>query len=443
MFMQIKNRHWLSVCLIGLGTLACDVTSSSNDATGGVPPSNGGTQTAAQAGTSTGGTSTGGTSTGGTSTGGTSGVGGSAGGTSGVGGSTGGTSGVGGSTGGSSGSAGIRGISPMAAVKEMKLGWNLGNTLDAWPGGETGWGNPLTTKQMIDTLKAAGFNTVRLPVTWKDHLGPAPDYVIDAAWLARVREVTNYVLSNGMYAIVNTHHDEWVSLMPDADQALITDKLSKLWSQIAAGFRDYDDHLVLETLNEPRTTDSTEWTGGTPAARMILNGYNAAAVKAIRETGGNNALRFVMIPTHGANSATQCVNDLVIPNDDPRIIISLHTYYPWAFSGDSAGTAEFGSAADLAAMNAELDRIANLTVKKGRAAIIGEWGSLDKGNTAARVTHAQAYAAAVRQRGLVPIWWDNNLIGASAGFGLLDRRMLSWYYPEIKDALATGVASVP
>src|SRR6187431_1617262 len=421
--MQIKNRHWLSVCLIGLGTLACDVNSSSTDATGAAPPSNGGAQTAAQGGTATGGAAQGGAAQGGTATGG--------------------TAGVGGSTGGSSGSAGIRGISPMAAVKEMKLGWNLGNTLDAWPGGETGWRNPLTTKQMIDTLKAAGFNTVRLPVTWKDHLGPAPDYVIDAAWLARVQEVTSYVLSNGMYAIVNTHHDEWVSLMPDADQALITDKLSKLWTQIAAGFRDYDDHLVLETLNEPRTTDSTEWTGGTPAARMILNGYNAAAVKAIRETGGNNALRFVMIPTHGANSATQCVNDLVIPNDDPRIIISLHTYYPWGFSGDSAGTAEFGSAADLAAMNAELDRIANLTVKKGRAAIIGEWGSLDKGNTAARVTHAQAYAAAVRQRGLVPIWWDNNLIGASAGFGLLNRSMLSWYYPEIKDALATGVASVP
>jgi len=420
--MQIKNSHWLSVCLIGLGTLACDVNSSSADASGAAPSSNGGAQTAAQAGTSTGGTSPGGTSTGGTGVG---------------------TAGVGGSNGGSSGSAGIRGISPMDAVKEMKLGWNLGNTLDAWPGGETGWGNPLTTKQMIDTLKAAGFNTVRLPVTWKDHLGPAPDYVIDAAWLARVQEVTSYVLANGMYAIVNTHHDEWVSLMPDADQALITDKLSKLWTQIAAGFRNYDDHLVLETLNEPRTTDNTEWSGGTPAARMILNGYNAAAVKAIRETGGNNALRFVMIPTHGANSATQCVNDLVIPNDDPRIIISLHTYYPYSFALDSTGTAEFGSPADLAAMNAELDRIANLTVKKGRAAIIGEWGSLDKGNTPARVTHAQAYAAAIRQRGLVPIWWDNNLLGASAGFGLLDRSTLGWYYPEIKDALATGVASVP
>ena len=154
--MQIKNTRWLSLCLIGLGTLACDVNSSSLEASGGAPVSNGGAQTAAQAGSSTAGSSTAGSSTAG-------------------------TAGLGGSSGGSSGSVGIRGISPMDAVKEMKLGWNLGNTLDAWPGGETGWGNPLTTKQMIDTLKAADFNTVRLPMTWKDHLKPAPDYIIDAA----------------------------------------------------------------------------------------------------------------------------------------------------------------------------------------------------------------------------------------------------------------------
>ena len=419
--MQIKNIHWLALCTIGLATLACDLNSSSNDeSAGGALSSSGGAGAAASG----------------------AGAGTAAFGQAGLGGGlpSAGAAGTGMS---SAGSAGIRGIRALDAVKEMKLGWNLGNTLDASPGGETGWGNPLTTKQMIDAVKAAGFNTIRLPVTWKDHLGPAPDYVIDATWLARVQEVANYVLSSGMYAIVNTHHDEWVSLMPDADQALITDKLSKLWTQIATGFRAYDDHLVLETLNEPRTTDATEWTGGTPEARKILNGYNAAAVKAIRDTGGNNALRFVMIPTHGANSATQCINDLVIPNDDPRIIVSLHTYYPWAFSGDSTGTAQFGSAAELTAMNTELDRIANLTIKKGRAAIIGEWGSLDKGNTAARVTHAQAFASAMRQHGFVPVWWDNNLIGADAGFGLLNRSTLSWYFPEIKDALNSGASSVP
>lgn len=351
----------------------------------------------------------------------------------------------GGSGSGNAGStgSGIRHLTPLDAVKEMNVGWDLGNTLDAYPGDETAWGNPMTTQAMIDAVKTAGFNTVRIPVTWKYHLGPAPTYTIDAAWLVRVDEVVHYVLADGMYAILNTHHDDWVSLMPDADQAAVSDELSKLWAQIATRFAAADDHLVFETLNEPRTTDATEWTGGTPAARMILNRYNAAAVKAIRDTGGNNAERFIMIPTHGANAATECIDDLVIPNADPNIILSLHTYYPWGFSGDPMGTADFGSPADLSAMNAELDRIVSLTIAKGHAVVIGEWGSLDKSNTAARVTHAHAYAAATRQRGFAPVWWDNNVTGSTAGFGLLNRTTLAWYFPEVRDAIISGAASVP
>lgn len=427
--MHRKNKTSIVVSLLGLVMLACSSAPKSVSNSGG---SGGG---GAQAGSTLGQAGSLGANAGAPGASGMGGIG--QGGMAGAG-----QSGAAGAPGGGSGT-GIRGISPLDAVKEMKLGWNLGNTLDATPGGETAWGNPPTTKAMIDAVKAAGFNTLRLPVTWKDHLGPAPDYVVDTAWLARVEEVANYALSDGMYLIINTHHDEWVSLMPDANQAQITDELSKLWTQVATAFKSYDDHLVFETLNEPRTTDATQWTGGTPAARAILNGYNTAALKAIRGTGGNNALRFVMLPTHGANAATECINDLVVPNDDPNVIISIHTYYPWAFSGDAAGTASFGSAADLSAMNAELDRIVNLTVKKGRAAIIGEWGSLDKANTPARVTHAKAYAAAVRAHGLLPVWWDNNVIGADSGFGLLNRGALTWYYPEIKDALVTAAASVP
>jgi len=347
-----------------------------------------------------------------------------------------------GSPNGGTAGATMRSLSPTDAVKEMNVGWNLGNTMDAYPGDETAWGNPVTTQAMIDAVKAAGFNTVRIPVTWKDHLGPAPDYTIDATWLARVDEVVHYVLSDGMYAIVNTHHDEWVSLMPDADQTAVSDELSKLWTQIATRFQAADEHLVFETLNEPRTTDATEWTGGTPAARAILNRYNAAAVKAIRDTGGNNAQRFIMIPTHGASSLSECIDDLVLP-DDPNLIVSLHTYYPWAFAGDPMGTADFGSAADLAAMNSELDRIVSLTIAKGHAVVLGEWGSLDKANTAARVTQASAYVAAARKRGFALVWWDNNVTGSAAGFGLLNRKTLGWYFPEVRDAIMSGAAGAP
>jgi endoglucanase len=396
--------------------------SGGSPAAGGAP-STGSSSTAggnpATGGTSSGGFATGGKATGGTATGGQS---------------TGGTTAAGGGS--------MRDISSMDLVKEMKLGWNLGNTMDSTSGGETGWGNPMTTQAMIDAVKARGFNTVRIPVTWDTHMGAAPNYTIDTAWLNRVEVIVNYVLNDGMYAIVNTHHDNWVSLMPTADQAAISDRLVKLWTQIANRFKNYDDHLVFETLNEPRTTDSTQWNGGTPAARTILNGYNAAAVNAIRATGGNNALRHIMIPTHAATPSDTCINALVIPNGDARIIVSLHTYYPNSFSMSTTGATTWGTTAERTAMATELDRIYNLLGKNGRAVIIGEWGSINKNNTAARVAHAEAYAADVRARGMLPIWWDNG-VGTSGGFGLLNRSALTWFFPEIADALARGAASVP
>jgi len=108
----------------------------------------------------------------------------------------------------------MRDITAKQFVLDMKIGWNLGNTMDASPG-ETGWGNPVTTQAMIDALKEMGFKTVRIPITWSSHLGPGPDYTIDKAWLDRVEEIANYVLKDGMYAIVNTHHDGWVRLTAD------------------------------------------------------------------------------------------------------------------------------------------------------------------------------------------------------------------------------------
>jgi len=348
------------------------------------------------------------------------------------------TAAIGGSGAVAGAGAGMRDIPSTQIVKEMKLGWNLGNTLDSQTT-ETSWGNPKTTQAMIDTVKAGGFNTVRIPTTWQWHMGGAPDYAVDATFMNRVEEVTNYVLSNGMYAILNTHHDSWVSLMPTADQAAISSRIAKLWAQIANRFKNYDDHLIFETLNEPRTTDATQWTGGTAAARTILNAYNLAAVNAIRATGGNNALRHIMIPTHAANASTTCINALVIPNDDPRIIVSLHTYFPNNISMGGATT--WGTSAEKTAMETELQRIYNLLPAKGRAVVIGEWGTINQDNLAVRVDHAQTYAAFVTARGMCPIWWDNGATASgSDGFGLLDRKVSppTWAFPTVVSALATG-----
>lgn len=401
----------------------------------------GGSDPIGGAGTGGSGTMTGGASTGGATTGGAQPIGGAmpTGGalvTGGGTGDSGGTLATGGVDG--TGGAAMRDIPSTQIVAEMHLGWNLGNSLDAEPN-ETGWNNPLTTPAMIDAVADMGFRTVRIPVTWAHHMGGAPDYTVDAAWMARVEEVANYVLSAGMYAIVNSHHDEWVSLMPDADHAAIADQLGRLWTQIAIRFRDYDDHLVFETLNEPRTRDQTQWTGGTADARAILNSYNLAAVNAIRGTGGNNARRHIMIPTHAANASNTTIGDLVIPNDDPRIIVSLHTYFPNDLSfGDSSS---WGTAADRAEMEAELDRIHGLLPARGRATVIGEWGTVNLDNTPVRADHAETYARLVRERGMCPIWWDNGgMDRGSDNFGLLDRRANppTWAFPTIASALVAG-----
>lgn len=336
------------------------------------------------------------------------------------------------------GSPGIRDVTAQEIVDEMFLGWNLGNTLDAHPE-ETSWGNPPTTQAMIDAVRDAGFNTVRVPTTWMTHMGGAPDYRVDAEWMDRVEEVVGYVLNSDMYVILNTHHEEWVSVMPDADHDAIEDRLEKLWTQIATRFRDVDDHLIFETLNEPRTRDETEWTGGTPEAREIVNRYNRAAVYAIRATGGNNAARFLMIPTHAANPSNETIADLRIPNDDPNIIVSLHTYFPYGIS--LGGESDWGGSSDVADMEAELNRIFGRLRAMGRAAVIGEWGTQHRDNTAARAEHAETYARLATSRGMCTVWWDNGALSyGQDGFGLLDRDASppTWAFPEIAEGLLDG-----
>jgi len=335
--------------------------------------------------------------------------------------------------------SGMRDISAIDLVWDMKAGWNLGNTMDGNPG-ETSWGNPMTTQAMMDTVKAMGFNAVRIPVSWSGHFGGAPNYTIDAAWLNRVEQIVNYVLNDNMYAIVNTHHDTSWIIPTYAAEATSTDKLTKIWTQIANRFINYSDYLLFEIMNEPRVPGSAaEWSGGTAENRDVINHFDQAGLTAIRNTGGNNALRFVVITTNAATSMDVAINALVIPNDS-RVIVSQHTYYPYSFSMDTAGTTTWGTASDKSACDAESDRLYNKFGKNGIAVIIGEWGSINKNNTADRAVHAQYYANSVRNRGMLPVWWDNGGSG-NGGFGILNRNANSWSFPTIAQGLVAGAAS--
>ena len=325
----------------------------------------------------------------------------------------------------------FRDITPKEIVYDMKVGWNLGNTMDASPG-ETGWGNPVTTQEMIDKLKETGFKTVRIPVTWSSHVGPAPDYAINKEWLDRVETIANYCLKDGMYAIVNTHHDGWVRLTADG-QAAGCAEAAKVWTQIATRFKDYSDYLILEPFNEPKG-QANPWNGGTPETRKILNAYQLASVNAIRATGGNNTKRIIMIATHAATPSNEAIADMVIPNDDPRCIVSIHTYYPGGLSFGNQNS--WGTDADKAAMRKELDREQKAVAAKGGTAVIGEWGSVSRVDLASRVAHASYYAEQARLRGMVAVWWDNG----GGDFGLLNRKAtpVSWKWPTIAEALVKG-----
>lgn len=338
-------------------------------------------------------------------------------------------------------------------VKEMGIGWNLGNTLDAFndtiPEGsttdvyETCWGNPVTTKALIDKIKDAGFKTVRIPITWGPHIGSAPEFKVSEDWMNRVQEVVDYCIEDGLYVIINVHHDSnWCIPTYDAEKDA-TPKLKSLWTQVATHFKDYDDHLIFDTLNEVREVGNPlEWAGGTPEGRDVVNKYHAVALNAIRTSGGNNDERTVLLSSYAA-SATQVTLDSLasaLPKDDKHIMISIHSYAPYDFAmncGD--GSIDFcGTEADKNALISDLDRYFNTFVSKGIPVVIGEFGTVNKDNEKVRAKWEGFYVEKAKERGIVCIRWDNNQPGPAHNwetFGLFDRTNLTFYFPEIRNSL--------
>jgi len=330
----------------------------------------------------------------------------------------------------------IRNLTSFDIASEMQIGWNLGNSMDAEGPDETFWGNPVTTQEMINSVSNRGFKTLRVPVTWRFHQGTAPDYTIEEEWLDRVEEIVNYGRANNMYVIINVHHDdEWI--IPTAamtDQ--VSDRLTKLWTQVANRFKEYSDYVIFETLNEPRYEGTPEeWTGGTVEGRAAVNQYHQVSLDAIRATGGNNSLRQIMISTYAASTLPVAMDALVIPNDDPRTIISLHTYFPFPFTlGGTDDT--WGTENDMAELEAEMDRIKAKFIDNGKAVVLGEWSSGNQDNTDDRLTHAAFYAQAAAQRGFASIWWDNGITTVSNdGLAIFNRTNLTWPFGEIADTI--------
>ena len=338
-------------------------------------------------------------------------------------------------------------------VSFIGTGWNLGNTLDATGGGnslysETSWGNPKTTKAMIDAVKKQGFNTVRVPVSWGNHT-TGNNFTIDSKWLARVKEVVDYCIDNDMYVILNIHHDTSTQYYyPSSKYKTQSVKFVKsIWTQVAKYFKDYDQHLVFETLNEPRLVGTgDEWwfnvnypNDNVRDSISVINTLNQTAVDTIRAAGGKNTDRCIMVPGYGASIDGCTTSTFKLPNDSTpnRLIVSVHAYTPYNFALNANGTAEFKNN-----LKSEVDylysTIKSHFIDKGIPAIIGETSASNKNNTAERVKWAQYYMGKSAEYGVPCMLWDNNVFnGSDKGecHGHLNRSTLKWYDKAFVDAV--------
>jgi endoglucanase len=309
----------------------------------------------------------------------------------------------------------------LALVKAMSPGWNLGNSFDGSPQ-VTSWGNPAPNQTLINAVHAAGFNLLRLPVTWGPHLGAAPNYTIDATWMASVVQTAQWAIDAGMYVFVNTHHDGWVTF--PSDPTPVAAESGAVWKQIATAFAGFSSKLMFECFNEPGG-------GGT-----ALNSYVEACVNAVRGTGGANATRVVMIQGQGASPSSSGISTMLKISviNDPNLVFSVHTYQPTNF-GLSTSPYAWGSASDYTSMANSVTQILGWLPNWG--IVIGEWGSMGGQALANRVTHAHAYSRDTAAAGMCPVWWDNGGSGTGS-YAIFNRTTGAQTQPTIVTAIVTG-----
>ena len=331
------------------------------------------------------------------------------------------------------------GLTALEATRLMGNGINLGNTLEACDSNvgiktntplsyETHWGQPKTTQAMIDGMKAAGFDTIRIPVAWMTnatHLYEG-DYTIDADYMDRVEEVVRYARKAGMYVIINDHWDGgWYGMFGSESaetRALAMEAYKGMWQQIAERFRDYSDYLIFESANEELGTrfdensalycsDSVVTYLNDDERYALTNEINQTFVDVVRATGGNNATRFLLIAGYGTNIDQTCDDRFQMPKDtaDSKLMVSVHYYDPWSYCGASSAVSatKWGKVSDYEYMDQQLAKMTKFT-EAGYGVVIGEYGALPcsdglKDNTLAYHT---AFLDACTKYDLTNCLWD-------------------------------------
>ena len=304
-------------------------------------------------------------------------------------------------------------------VDKMKIGWNLGNTLEPYygvPNGdsrmflETYWKNPKVTKELFEYVKSVGFDTVRIPVTWDVHSEMNSDgtIVIKKEWMERVREVVQYALDSGLNVIINTHHEKSIYAgTNDVEFKVIKNRAKTMWKQIADYFSDIDGRLIFESYNEIDNAYDT-WKYGDVAAEQ-LNELNQLFVNVVRSTGGYNGQRILMVPTLLDSELPNATGAFKLPKDvvDDRIIVTVHKYSP-----------KVGKYLDRS-----MQRVVNFKNSINAPVIIGEFGTkASEYDDDFRVNHAGGYVSIAAKYGIKTIWWDNGYLN---DYGLIDRNNFS------------------
>jgi len=358
-----------------------------------------------------------------------------------------------------------------ALVQAITVGWNLGNTLDANVGTaaasirhnsperqETHWGNVITSEQTILLVRDAGFNAIRIPVTWFAMVDE--NFTIREDWMDRVQHVVDYAYDNGMIVILNTHHDESMWSLFDEDIDHSYSVIEIIWTQIANRFRDYGQRLVFEGLNEPRTVGSeNEWSGGTPEERNNVNVLNQVFVNTVRATGGNNEQRFLISSPYAASASAAAVYDFALPYDPAgpgKQIVSIHMYAPYPFALTTSGGPVLEWSVDgegdsgPSAIIDGLDRAYHRFVEAGIPVIFGEMGAQNRNNPESRIAWADFYVREARKRGMRTFWWDNGGIGlviegfnTGDHFALFNRRTGQPSQPQLINAIMHAVEQTP
>lgn len=353
---------------------------------------------------------------------------------------------------------GLTGQSAFDITSQMTIGWNLGNSLDSTDDNLTidsspkkfamAWGNPEPTKELIETVKNGGFNTIRIPTTWYQHLyldESTDTYKIDAKWLAYVKQFVDYAYDMDMFVILNVHHENWVNVPQFTDETYndASKKLKDIWTCLAETFKDYDQRLIFEGMNEPRETNNpnnAEWGDGEYNSWNYINRLNKVFVDTVRSQGSSyNNERLLMLPGYHAGNSVSTVRAIEIPENAGNVALSVHAYNPYFFAMDTSNMANHnypGQSGYGSDYKTELQTMFNsyksIIAEKNVPIVMGEFSASDFNNTQSRVNWAKDYLSMAKDAGIPCVLWDNNVVADGVedngeAHGYIYRLTNTWY----------------